>query len=48
MVLTLVVNVLKSCAISSRLRNDDTVQTNHFKLIPTETSSFDFPFRWLE
>lgn len=43
-----VMGLLKGCAIGSRLRNDDTVQANHFKLISTKTSGFDFPFRWLE
>lgn len=43
-----VLEVMKGSVLGSRLRNDDTVWTLHFKLILTETSGFDFPLRWLE
>ena len=38
-----VLEVMKGSVPGSRLRNDDTVWTLHFKLILTETSGFDFP-----
>lgn len=34
---------MRGSALGSRLRNDDTVWTLHFKLILTESSGFDFP-----
>lgn len=43
-----VLEVMKGSVLGSRLRNDDTVWTLHFKLTLTETSGFDFPLRWLE
>lgn len=43
-----VLEVMKGSVLGSRLRNDDTVWTLHFKLILTESSGFDFPLRWLE
>lgn len=43
-----VLEVMEGSVPGSRLRNDDTVWTLHFKLILTETSGFDFPLRWLE
>lgn len=43
-----VLEVVRGSVLGSRLRNDDTVWTLHFKLILTETSGFDFPLRWLE
>ena len=43
-----VLEVMKGSVLSSRLRNDDTVWTLHFKLILTETWGFEFPLRWLE
>lgn len=35
--------VIKGSEKGSRLRNDDTTWTLHFKLTLTETSGFDFP-----
>lgn len=43
-----VLEVTKGSVLGSRLRNDDTVWTRHFKLILTETCGFDFSLRWLE
>lgn len=43
-----VLKVTKGSMLCSRLRNDDTIWTLHFKLILTETFGFDFRLRWLE